>query len=110
MGARPLQLGEVEQQAQKGLSSAVGGPASSLLDSCPVDLWPRLRRLLAASVSKACEASPAWPASSLNGDVCQYDNTVVKAICCGYPKMFRAPHAPRIVMKQRCAGLHGTER
>ncbi len=33
--------------AQKGLSSSVGGPAGSLLDSCPADLWPRLRRLLA---------------------------------------------------------------
>lgn len=70
-----LQLGEVEQDARKGLSSSVGGPASSLLDSCPADLWPRLRRLLAASVSKACKASSARPATSLNGDDCRCDNT-----------------------------------
>ena len=50
-----LQLSEVEQEGQKGLSTSLGGPASSLLDSCPTDLWPRLRRLLAASVSKACK-------------------------------------------------------
>ena len=36
----------------------MGGSAGSLLDSCPADLWPRLRRLLAASVSKACKVRP----------------------------------------------------
>ena len=55
MSCMRLQLSEVEKEAQKGLASAVGGSAGSLLDSCPPDLWPRLRRLLAASVSKACK-------------------------------------------------------
>ena len=59
VGMHLLQLSEVEQEAQKGLTSAVGGPAGSLLDSCPADLWPRLRRLLASSVSKARQVRPA---------------------------------------------------
>ena len=32
-GVFPVQLSEVEQDVQKGLSSSVGGPAGSLLDS-----------------------------------------------------------------------------
>jgi len=49
------QVAEVEKKAEKSLVAGLAGPATSLLDSCPSDLWPRMGRLLSTSLGKACE-------------------------------------------------------
>ena len=54
------QVAEVERGAERELQAAIGGPAAALLDSCPPDLWPRLRRLLSASLARASQARASF--------------------------------------------------
>ena len=54
----------MQKSAEKQLSAAISGPAISLLDSAPADLWPRLERLYHGALKQAQAATtsgkPTW--------------------------------------------------
>ena len=54
----------MQKAAEKRLSEAISGPAISLLDSAPADLWPRLERLYQAALKQAQSATDAGPSPS----------------------------------------------
>ena len=49
----------MQKAAEKRLSEAISGPAISLLDSAPADLWPRLERLYHGALKQAQAATSA---------------------------------------------------
>ncbi len=49
----------MQKAAEKRLSEAISGPAISLLDSAPADLWPRLERLYQSALKQAQSATDA---------------------------------------------------
>ena len=48
-----VQIAEVQADAVARMSDAIAGPAISLLDSTPRDLWPRLERLYDSALGRA---------------------------------------------------------
>ena len=53
-----MQIAEAVGDAEDRLSKLILGPASSLLDTCPRDLWPRLDRLLSNALPKCTQVGP----------------------------------------------------
>ena len=54
----------MQKAAEKRLSEAISGPAISLLDSAPDDLWPCLERLYHGALKQAQAATSAGVARS----------------------------------------------
>ncbi|KAK9824432.1 hypothetical protein WJX72_010204 [[Myrmecia] bisecta] len=52
-GLKQAKVAEVQRLAERCLADALAGPAISLLDHAPADLWPRLGKLLASAAAKA---------------------------------------------------------
>lgn len=55
------------KQAERRLADSLAGPAISLLDSTPADLWSRLELLLASSTQRAAEVLSEGLSGYLSG-------------------------------------------
>lgn len=56
-GERVAQVVEIGDLARDNIAEAVTGPAISLLDTCPQDLWPRLSKLQLTALDRAAKVA-----------------------------------------------------